>query len=155
MYVAHLVYPGTFLDGDPHSGFQAQTLISLIDNELADAALALGMYETACSNGRGRDRNEWQQGVDRRREIEKVLTEKRGISWFDREEIDNIRVEVEFEYLKERLLSGNLPTGYLNRLPFVHAKYFIFALDAIRKSIFSLKLEKIIIMLQSGLLLHW
>ena len=49
-----------------------------------------------------------------------------------------MRVDAELRALQEESGNGRLPQAYQHRLPFIHAKSFLFAIDAIRKALSTL-----------------
>jgi hypothetical protein len=145
VYVFELTRPGTWLDNLPDEvSFDVDRVLDLLESTLADAALSLGLFEAeqAASTARhAQHRQEWEQNRAAEAALvaayeselaSHVLPEER---WrLDEQTRERARIEAK----RARWQSGQLPDAYAHRLPFVHARSCVYALDTIGKAIKSL-----------------
>lgn len=136
--VAELRYPGSFLAGlRPEEAFPLQNLLHLAEGHVADAAVALELFERAQAERPRRSFDEVAD-FDARRAIEDELRAQLPPDlprdrWWGAENDIRDRAEV---LLKRRAWeAGQIPASYLHRVPFIHARTFVYALDGIVKAL--------------------
>ncbi|WP_156387757.1 hypothetical protein [Methylobacterium sp. Leaf399] len=139
MHVACLIFPSHWLDGDLVEASKVEGLLFLLETALADAALALTMYEDGKRQLAMPDMKAWQAEAGRKQELADEIAAVRGITWTDRDGTNGVRVEAEIIRLQEVVAAGNMPRQYQRRIPFIHAKTFIYSLESVRKNFITLK----------------
>lgn len=132
MFLVRLKFPGAFPDqaSAPWTA-EAYTLCLTLETLLVDAALALEAFEVdrrraAPASSRG----DWEAKRARARETERALIAADPSLAGDS---DRLRMEVDAAVTQENLANGVLPSSYVHRLPFVHARSFLFAIDMVLK----------------------
>lgn len=136
MWVAQLRYPGVWIEGmSRDDAFRAQSLLSTTEGALADAALSLTFFE-ACRGARhGPER--WEQRRAREQELQARVSAKYESQLGDVPESERwmallpMREAIETEAKLLGWQEGDLPESYEGRLPFLHARAFLFALDTL------------------------
>jgi hypothetical protein len=132
-YVFELAYPGTWLDyPDRQWAWQVEGLLSQLESAVIDAALALALFEQA-SNRPLQSPRHWEADADRRREIDVGLARQRGLDCRSPESRKELRSEAELALRREKWRAGQLPSSYQHRLPFVHARSYLFAMDRLER----------------------
>ncbi len=106
-------------------------------------AIALTMFERDLPVARDRAlRSHWASDAERRAALEVEAWRELGLdptesgSWFQVEALVEVRLK------REKWGAGVMPDSYLFRLPFIHAKTFLFALDRIDKILRELAKEE-------------
>jgi hypothetical protein len=141
-----LTYPGHFLDhpGTPQVDVhKAQILLHVLDSHLADAALALRLFEHERATRRliGAGGRQPADVYQRRREME-LERESQVVPGLPPEEwwaaYERIRFEVEVFLKRERWVAGEIPEAHLSRAIFLYAHAFLYALDGIGKTLTAL-----------------
>lgn len=147
MYIAELIYPGkrvVDVYGDNGETVrQIVALFSVIDHSVADAAVALHLYEEA----QDAELKATESQRSRLRSGESMPTEE-GLPFTDLseppegatkdEKIDFYAARSHRELIERKRLewaAGKTPISYRRRIAFLHARSFVFALDNIEKSI--------------------
>lgn len=131
-----VTYPGTWLQlSDQQEAFEISGLLSHTGTCLVEAALTLGHYQEV--RGIRPQRPDFERGIDRRRELELVIRAERGIPAY--EQYEEVRLEVDRRLLRADFASGALPREYAHHLPFVHAKSFVYSIDAMRAGLVQLR----------------
>lgn len=142
MLIAELRYPGTWLDGLPREqGWEAQQLLQLMQGALNEAAIALHLFQDArdADLGEPRGPEAWEAESAERQVVEQELraahppTHQRSDGWWEFEE--KLRELVEQEMKRRAWQTGRWPRRYQHALPFLHAKAFLYSLDAIAKTL--------------------
>lgn len=145
MFPFELTYPGYWLEcpGVPQSDVRdAQMVFHVLESHLADAALALRLFEREKADvWLPAARPEPQDAYRRRREMELEL--ERGLAsnvspqerW---SALERIRFEVEVALKRERWAAGEIPEAHRRRAIFLYAQAFLFALDGIGKTLSAL-----------------
>jgi hypothetical protein len=117
-----------------------QSLLAVVEGHLADAAVALAMFEGAAAD-RPRppsDDEDALGGYEARRAVEHELRAQLPPELSHEQ---RWAAEQDIRYHAEALLkrrawdAGHVPTAYTRRLPFIHAHTFVFALDGIIKAL--------------------
>lgn len=141
--IAEVTWPGSWIEfEDQAAGWEVQTLLLSLTSGLADANLALILFQN--SNARSADRHrqafDRRSGTERAEAIRKIEQEIRdsgeagGSDQDDPWEVEQrIRTEAERRWKRQRWSSGRLPSGVLDREPFMHARSFVYALDGVWK----------------------
>lgn len=143
-HVFEVQISGTWIVGldDDATANEALGLLHYVESCLADAALSLSLFEAKraelvrywdpmiASARRERD-------AKRRREIE----DRVAADWPDdlthgerMERLHKVWHQAEVEVCREHWRDGELPGTYQQRLPFLHARSFVTALESIRKA---------------------
>jgi hypothetical protein len=136
--VAELRYPGVALAGlRPEDAHPLQTLLSVVEGHLADAAVALEMFQRAAAERPRRPFDEVGD-FDTRCAVEHELRsqlppdlppEQRWAAEMD------LRDGAEALLKRRAWEAGHLPAFYSHRIPFIHARTFVYALDGIIKAL--------------------
>lgn len=141
MFPFELTYPGHWLDcpgvaeNDVH---EARIVFHILESHLADAALALRLFEHEAASNRISVAFEPDTASTRRREMElqRELQLPADLSPEDRwAALNSIRFDVEVELKRERWAAGEIPEAHLRRAIFLYAQAFLFALDGIGKAL--------------------
>lgn len=143
MYVLELVQPGVWLEGidDDDLKRDVESLLRLLTNCVEDAAISLTLFDEARRSTLepSEDRvASWQADRERERRIEAQLEQSlpSDLDFHGRfAALDEIREFARQEGKRQRWREGRIPDGYLHRMPFLHAKSFVYALDTLQKSL--------------------
>jgi hypothetical protein len=141
MYVFELDQPGTWLDSlNDESRHDAQSLLQLLNTCIQDAAIALSMFEESQGALRASDHSErtWETDAMRERVVEERLESSLppGLSPHDHFlALDRVRELARLEVKREKWRDGHIPSAYLHRMPFLHAKTYVYALDILHKAL--------------------
>lgn len=123
----------------------AQSQLQNMESHLVDAAVALSLYlETETIRLRSADQGqaERQSEYEERRALEAQLEAElppdltHAQRW---EALEEIRFEAERRQSTASWEAGSIPEAYLRRLPFLHARSFLFAADGLFKSLRQLR----------------
>lgn len=142
MYVYELVQPGCWLEGFDEDEVKrdVEALLRLLSNCVDDAALALSLFEGSQASvfDSPEDRmGTWEEDRERERAIE-IRLEQGLPSNIDFEArfraMDQIRETAKQEAKRQKWQEGQIPDGYRHRLPFLHAKTCVYALDTLQKA---------------------
>lgn len=143
MYVFELTVPGTWLTGlADETSREASALLRLSTDSLEDAAISLSLFEEARAvMASSVPREDWER--ERQQEIAIVDRLRRRLptqlTTADRFRAENgLHEQAGIEAKRARWRAGQVPTGYRHRLPFLHAKSCVYALDAIGKALLTL-----------------
>ena len=134
MYVAELIYPGTWLNcADKKWAEDVGRMIMFLESSLTEAAVSLNLFESEQAQVFGSHREEEaDQDNERHRapfaEYEKSL----GTESFYRG-FREVYQMVEIDLKRENWAAGQLPKDYKHSLIFIYAKSFLHALDSIGK----------------------
>jgi hypothetical protein len=135
MYIFEIVVPGTWIDlEDRDLAWRTQGLLGSLQSQFFEANLALNLFEEAQGAAAARflDRAAWCRDSERRAEIQRILEVETG-GMLDRVQMDQIRFESEVIFKRERWASGVMPRELQHRVPFIHARTFLYALDSFDK----------------------
>ena len=145
-YVFEIELPGTWLneleDGTAHD---VRTLLYHAQSCLADAALSLSLFEAARVDGRqdwesSHERSERDGERRRAKEMQLEAELSRDLSAEERWEASHkVRYLAEVAVRRDSWGAGELPDTYRSRLPFLHARSFVTALESIRKAFEAMK----------------
>jgi hypothetical protein len=139
--VFELTQAGRWLDGisDPAASHELQSLLHLLESCITDAAISLALFEaTSHVPFPSHDPAKWERERAQESEIRARLESELPTDlpmderWKARSRIDEAaRVEAK----RARWEAGEMPSSYSHRLPFIHAKTFLYALDSLQKSL--------------------
>lgn len=131
MYIAEIQYPGTWLDiEDRDVAFEIEGMLRHMVDLVSEAAIALTFFEN--SLGAKHDpESEWRQDAAIRREIDEKLREELGDDYY--QDYDNTRLESECQVRRRKMELGIVPRAYVHKIPFIHARTFVFAVDSFGK----------------------
>lgn len=132
MYFTNIRFPGTWLSSDIRDAQpDVEPLLCLMADCLLDAAVALAFFDDAYAGLRG-DGNTTD---DFRRELKSATAAvvRSQMGWdADPGEVSEKSDQKYFELLMK---SRCLPAGYESRIPTMHARSFVYALDEIEKAL--------------------
>jgi hypothetical protein len=143
MHIFEITKPGTWLEGIPDNQERRETesLVRLLITCLEDAAVSLASFENCVSGGAEeleRRMKQRQDDQDREGSISARL-ESELSPWLTPQERfaahESIRELAALEAKREAWSAGRLPDSYAHRLPFIHAKSFLYALDTLHKAL--------------------
>lgn len=142
MYIFELIQPGCWLEGIGDNGTKrdVESLLHLLSTCICDAALALSLFEESQASASVRRESrmtEWDEDRERERVIASRLEGefRDDVDPEDRwRASDHIRELAAREAKRQKWQEGRVPEEYINRLPFLHAKSFVYALDTLQKS---------------------
>ncbi|GAA1672772.1 hypothetical protein GCM10010977_18130 [Citricoccus zhacaiensis] len=134
MYIVPLKYPGTRLELEPRElGRDVDSLLRNLSSGIAEAAIALGWFET--ERQRPTDlQAEWEQSMEFRRKANQTVRELNGGDLAARD-WDAERAEADEIALRLSAESGVLPSAYRHQITFIHARTYLYSLDSIAKSL--------------------
>lgn len=142
MYVFELVQPGCWLEGlDDDLKRDVESLLRLLTNCVEDAAISLSLFDECRQSMlevRGDRMTAWEEARERERLVEARLEQDLppDLDFQDRmAALDEIRQVARLEAKRQRWQEGHPPDGYQHRLPFLHAKSFVYGLDTLQKSL--------------------
>jgi hypothetical protein len=131
MHIAEVIYPGTWLDvPDRELAFELEGMLRNLEDRVAEAAIALTMFESAVSS-RTDPRVEWERDAEIRKEVEDHLRAEEGEMYF--RDFDRYRLESERRFLRKKVELGVAPRTYSHKVPFIHAHSFVYAVDSFGK----------------------
>lgn len=134
MWVFEVIVPGTWLDyEDRNWSWQVEGLLRHLQSQFFEANTALNLFlEVQGTRPRIADREQRQRDYQRQYEIQQdVERERGGMGAFD--EWDEVRLEAEIRFKREQWSSGRVPRELEHIVPFLHARAFLYALDAFDK----------------------
>lgn len=143
MYVFELVQPGCWLRGitDDQVRHDVESLLHLLVTCMEDAALALNMFENSQAGAYESAENRlssWESDRVRERTVEEELLRQlpHDLTPETRfQQMDEIRETAQREAKRMKWREGHLPQGYQDRIPFIHAKSCVYALDTLQKTL--------------------
>lgn len=144
MYVAELIYPGTWLDyPDREWGWRIGNQLQMLETPVSDAAVALALFEAERAKlGTLRHDRENSEGDARRlQEIEKAFCAQLAVDADSGQRWMDVRELSEIAYKREQWAGGRLPSSYERRLIFLHARSFLYALYRLDRSLAALANE--------------
>lgn len=131
MYIAEIVYPGTWLDlSDRDVSFELEGMLRNLEDRAAEAAIGLTMFEES-HNRRPDPHQEWEIDAQIRQEIDNQLRIESGEQYY--QNFDACRLEAEHRSLKRKAELGIIPRAYSHKIPFIHAHSFVYAVDSFGK----------------------
>ena len=142
MYIFELTKPGVWLDGfaDTDEQREVESLLHLLTTCVNDAAVSLWLFESAQGAQAAAEDPAAKWEADRERESRIQATLERelpaNLSPEDRFAASvRVRDEARIQARREGWANGEVPRSYVNRVPFVHAKSCLYALDTLHKAL--------------------
>ncbi|MGI9148521.1 MAG: hypothetical protein ACR2IK_18540 [Chloroflexota bacterium] len=145
VYIVELVRPGARLRGlRAAEARDAEALLDLLESSLTDAALGLSLFNQALAAvldsaiAPRASMEDWKRDARFRAALRARLLPhvppdlSSEARWAAVRQIDE-RVEIEVK--RQRWSAGQLPRSYTHRLPLLHAKSFLYALDTVLKAL--------------------
>jgi hypothetical protein len=141
MNVFELRYPGTWLKQlSPVEAHAIQSVLSLVEGHLADAAVCLAWFEVARAAMRTREpaKERWERRATESQAVDAEVARRvpPGLApdeaWAAREAL---RETVTLEARRQDWTRGVVPETYAFRVPFIHAHSFLFAFVGILKAL--------------------
>lgn len=133
MYILELVKPGDCLgyqDRDLAAKFES--LLYHLESAFCDANIALNFFLLELSNGPSKITSEqYRQELEERKIIHEQVCQEFGDQ--THANYDKIRFEVDRRFKIEKWKNGELPKSHQNRIKFMYARSFLYALDTIEK----------------------
>ncbi len=142
MYVFEITRPGDRLEGidDEAESGDTEALLWLLCECIADAAVGLFLFESVDKDFPipRYDEDLWLQRRDQttairerlRSELPRELNgEERWLAWHQIEDL------AQAETRRLRWEAGEVPTSYVMRMSFIHARSFVYALDTLHKAL--------------------
>lgn len=131
MYIAEIIYPGTWLQlEDRELSFELEGMLRHLDDNVAEAAVALTMFEESRIK-RPDPKQEWERDAQLRQEVDDQLRNEAGDRYYQNHE--QYRLESERRCLKRKMELGIVPRTYTHKIPFIHAHSFVYAVDSFGK----------------------
>ncbi|EFJ6794686.1 hypothetical protein A2F76_002216 [Escherichia coli] len=135
MYVFELIKPGSNLKFENRElEWTFNNLLSHLETAFYDANVALNLFEQERTKNNSKFDNisqTWQADVQKRQALEMLVCKEFGYQPYEYSE--QVFSEVELRLKREKWNNGEYPLAHQHRLIFLHAKSFLYALDAIDK----------------------
>lgn len=137
MIIYELTKPGERLNqsNEISKNFELENLIRHLINTFFEANVALNLYLGEKQNSNlyyQKERENWESDLELKTELRKKIDlEYTTGNNFDKFEEVNYKVEIEFK--KHIWNKGRIPSDLKNKLIFIHAKTFLYALDNFEK----------------------
>ncbi|MCH7502426.1 MAG: hypothetical protein IIA10_03615 [Proteobacteria bacterium] len=140
MFIYEIVKLGTWLDYEDRDwSWEAEGILRGLESQFYEANLSLNMFLHVIQQNRDFPSSEqWQADAQRRSEIRKEV-EKKYENPYNHEVYDEIHFEVEVIFKREQWQAGKLPREFEHNQPFLHARSFLYSLDAFDKLLNVLK----------------
>ncbi|MBX9474142.1 hypothetical protein J8Z83_05410 [Yersinia enterocolitica] len=140
MYIFEILKPGTWLESDDHEwSWEVEGLLRNLESQFYEANLALNLFLTSMNqNNEHPILEQWQLDNARRYEIKKEL-ENKHLNPYDHNTWDEIQLETEIRFKREKWSKGQLPREFIHNQPLINARIFLYALDSFDKLLKVLK----------------
>jgi hypothetical protein len=142
MYICELVVPGTWLAcSDQEARHNAQSLLYILRGSLSDAAICLSLFEATPVSSITSVEDSRRESDIQRAAHDEIVQELIGTlplgssSTDERNLLEVRRDEIQRNVRRRMWAQGVVPHSYRNRVRFIHAKSFLYALDTIQKTI--------------------
>ena len=131
MHIFELNYPGTWLEfQNEELKFEIEGMLRSLEGVITEAAISLSMYE-ACRRHRSDPREEWDKDAELRRQINEEIRVEAGEAYFN--DFEKYRLISEKLFRAKKAELGIWPRSYIQRIPFIHAHTFVYAVDSFGK----------------------
>lgn len=132
MYVAEIICPGTWLKlPDPQIKREVEIMLSNMKDRVAEAAITLTMFEKAYSEQFLGSNDEWDRDRKIRSEVSELVRQEAGELYAQEHKCYSL--ECDRRVLKRNIELGIMPRSYGQKIPFIHAHSFIYAVDSFAK----------------------
>lgn len=141
MHIFEIVVPGTLLDYQgqtPRASWDMDDMLHSLNTQFFEANLALNLFEQSMNvPDQEPTLEQFDSRTARLREIEKLLEQERGPStdFFN----TDIRLEADARLKREEWEAGEMPRELENRISFVYAKAFLYALAGFARHLQKIK----------------
>lgn len=128
MYIAEIFRPGVWLAlEDQEVAREVDLMLINMEGRVAESAIALTMFEAVNIDPMA----EWERGEAIRREVDQQLRQEMGEQWFH--DHDRFHLECQRRVIARYCELGILPPSYSQKIPFIHAHTFVYAVDSFGK----------------------
>lgn len=134
MFIYEIVKPGTWLDyEDRNWTWEVDSVLRGLESQFYEANLSLNLFLHVIQQKREFPSSEqFRADAQPRSEIRKEV-ERKYENPHDHEVYDEIHFEVEVIFKREKWQSGKLPREFEHNQQFLHARSFLYSLDAFDK----------------------
>jgi hypothetical protein len=133
MHIPPIYYPGDWLDIDDRDvAFELQGMLDLLADCVAQAAIALTMFEDSTKNLLKNLDGAWQHDAEIRAQVEQQLCAEVGQDTYYRN-FAMFRLKAQQLALKRMGALGVFPRAYAHKIPLLYAHSFLYAVDSFRK----------------------
>lgn len=134
MYVFEILTPGTWLESEDRDwAWKIGNLLQSLKSQYFEANLALNLFAAARSiRPSFAERENWERDAQRRSAIRQEVEQELG-GLPGHEHWDEIQIETEVRFKREKWSSGGQPREFEHSLPFIYARAFLYALDSFDK----------------------
>ena len=136
MFIVTWTKPGVFIEGvEGNIGHKASTIFSSLENQLLDANVSLNLFYQDRTKGLPLPREDleahWESERLERQVAEAELNAQYGVVPFsDHDATIKRHADVELHMRRKKWESGEPPISHLASLVWIHARSFVFAIDA-------------------------
>lgn len=144
MFIFEIVTPGIQLDHEDRDwSFKIFGQLIHLKSQFFQANLALNLLigSRSVAPERRNKEEEWFSDRDRHLAIRETLLQEDREFWMTQNE-DDIRFEADVRLKQEKWRNGKIPREFENKLPLMHARAFLYALDGFDKFLGVLAKEK-------------
>lgn len=140
MYIFEVIKPGTWLVSDDREwSWEVEGLLRHLESQFFEANLTLNMFLQSCNQRRNvSTSDQWEIDSKRRSEIRKEI-EKHYDNPYEHKVWDEIHLETEIRFKREKWQGGQLPREFIHNQSFIYARAFLYALDSFDKFLKVLK----------------
>ncbi|HBL4692634.1 hypothetical protein INP82_06610 [Citrobacter sedlakii] len=137
MLIFELTKPGSNLNyEDRELSWKFERLLSHLETAFYDANVALNLFNGESDNRSAlgvQNPEQWQNDFQKRQVLEQQVRNELGIQPY--EGYEEVRFEVDARLKRDKWRTGDVPLSHEQRIIFLHAKSFLYALDTIDKFI--------------------
>lgn len=140
MHIFEIIIPGTWLVSDDRDwAWEIEEILRCLEEQFYEANFALNMFFHAISHDK-EDMSiaNWEADSDRWFAIQRELESQLG-SPYERQNRDDIHLQTEILFKREKWQSGRLPSEFKKKKAFIYARAFLYALDSFEKFLNVLK----------------
>ncbi|MES2365661.1 MAG: hypothetical protein V4563_07205 [Pseudomonadota bacterium] len=134
MYIFEITTPGTWIDHDDKDwARRIEGQLRSLQSQFFEANTALNLFANVQSiRPSFASREMRERDSQRRSEIQRAVEQERG-NCISHENWEEIHVESEVRFKREKWANGGIPREFEHNLPFLYARAFLYALDAFDK----------------------
>jgi len=143
MYVFELIIPGTWLDdADRDWSWKMEGMLHQLESHYFEANAALNLFIGSQNlPSPSFDPEQWERDSQRRQEIQRQVEQEIGQD-YSMDQWDAVRFETEVLFKREQWSRGRVPRQLEHPISFIHARAFLYALDAFDKCLGVLSREE-------------
>lgn len=136
MHVFEIITPGSrMVYEDRMWKREIEQQFEWLQNKFFEANIALNLFLQDWQDNPPVDRHEWdaqrEQDAQRHSEIRQTVQQERRIAGLP--EWEDLEFETDVRFKREQWASGRIPAFFKNRISFIHARSFLYALDSFEK----------------------